>query len=110
MSERSPEAIKKIIPFAKDPYVPAPKSAFAPPPNAPQATLSPINDIPYAPHREVHSESDPLQQMDEVRRIENDRGLEQPLELCAGRDAVTAASTPDALLARPPLLETTVLR
>src|SRR5437763_1353971 len=40
MSERSPEAIKKIIPFAKDPYVPAPKSAFAPSPNAPQATLS----------------------------------------------------------------------
>ena len=66
MSERSPEAIKKIIPFAKDPYVPAPKSAFAPPPNAPQATLSPINDIPYAPHREVHPESDTVERSGEA--------------------------------------------
>jgi hypothetical protein len=31
---------RTLIPFAKDPYVPAPKSAFAPPPHAPQATLS----------------------------------------------------------------------
>ena len=50
MSERSPEAVKKIIPFAKDPYIPAPKSAFAPPPKASQAA-SPPKDIPYSPSR-----------------------------------------------------------
>ena len=60
MSERSPEAIKKIIPFAKDPYVPAPKSAFAPQPKTAQAP--PPNDIPYAPARgDVLSDGDTVE-------------------------------------------------
>src|SRR5262249_39073585 len=55
MNERSPEAVKKIIPFAKDPYIPAPKSAFAPPPKGAQASPPP-KDIPYAPNRDVSRE------------------------------------------------------
>ena len=60
MSERSTEAVKKIIPFAKDPYVPAPKSAFAPPPKVSSPSLPP-NDIPYAPNREPRQEGDPVE-------------------------------------------------
>ena len=59
MSERSPEAIKKIIPFAKDPYVPAPKSAFAPPLKT--APAPPPKDIPYAPTRDVHPDGDTVE-------------------------------------------------
>jgi hypothetical protein len=47
MSERSPEAVNKIISFGKDPDVPNGAQA-APPPK----------DSPYARQREVHRESD----------------------------------------------------
>src|SRR5262245_17324573 len=53
MNERAPEAIKKIIPFGKDPYVPAPKSAFAPPPKDIPFAPSAPKDIPFAPNREA---------------------------------------------------------
>jgi hypothetical protein len=61
MNERSPEAVKKIIPFAKDPYVPAPKSAFAPPAKAPPAAPAP-KDIPYSPNpRDVRVDGDTVE-------------------------------------------------
>ncbi|HLQ93900.1 MAG TPA: hypothetical protein VK148_28100 [Xanthobacteraceae bacterium] len=59
MNERAPEAVKKIIPFAKDPYVPAPKSAFAPQPKA--AAAPPPKDIPYAPARDVRPDGDTVE-------------------------------------------------
>jgi hypothetical protein len=47
MSERSPEAVKKIIPFAKDTYAPPAKDPYAPPPK----------DIPFAPKRDASKQA-----------------------------------------------------
>jgi hypothetical protein len=59
MSDRSPEVVKKIIPFGKDPYMPAPKSAFAP---VPKVAPPPPANIPYAPVRgEARIDGDPVE-------------------------------------------------
>jgi hypothetical protein len=58
MSERSPDAVKKIIPFGKDPYMPAPKEAFAP------------GKDPYAPKREARDARDTREAASEVDPVE----------------------------------------
>jgi|EndMetStandDraft_8_1072994.scaffolds.fasta_scaffold28827_2 hypothetical protein len=57
MSERSPDAVKKIIPFGKDPYMPAPKEAFAP------------GKDPYAPKREVRDARDTREVARDTREV-----------------------------------------